>query len=313
MKSPEKMRLAIIQHPPVYLDLEASLQKAAQLIQQAASLGAELAVFGETWLSGYPAWLDHCPEVAIWNHPVTKKIFAQMHRSSVSIQGDACGRLQDLARQYQIYLIMGVNERVDQGPGNGTIYNSLLTFGPDGQLLNHHRKLMPTYTEKLLYGLGDGHGLETVNTPWGPLGGLICWEHWMPHARQTLHNAGEHLHVAVWPTVHDMHQLASRHYAIEARCFVIAAGQLLSVNDLPQELHLPDHLKDQPDHLLLRGGSCVIGPDGQFILEPVMDKADILITDIDPELVYQERMTLDVSGHYQRKDVFSFRVNKDRK
>ncbi|MEM7372231.1 MAG: carbon-nitrogen hydrolase family protein [Bacteroidota bacterium] len=307
------MRIAIIQHPPVYLDLNASLDKAAMLLEQAAAKGAELTVFGETWLSGYPAWLDHCPEVAMWDHPVTKKIFARMYQSSISLGGEAFGRLQEMAKRTHMYLVIGVNERIDQGPGNGTIYNSLLTFGPDGRLRNHHRKLMPTYSEKLLYGQGDGHGLITLDTDWGRLGGLICWEHWMPHARQALHNAGEHIHIAVWPTVHELHQLASRHYAVEGRCFVIAAGQLLAVKDLPAELTLPPKLQDQPEHLLLRGGSCIIGPDGQYVLEAVMDKAEILIADIEPNKVLEERMTLDVSGHYQRPDIFAFHVNTDRK
>lgn len=170
---------------------------------------------------------------------------------------------------------------------------------------------MPTYTEKLLYGLGDGAGLHTIDFKKAKLGGLICWEHWMPLSRQALHNEGEQIHIAVWPTVHDAHQLASRHYAFEGRCFVIAAGQILQLRDIPSELSRPEGM-DQ-DQWLLRGGSSVIGPDGTYILEPVFEQEAILYAEIDPDQVIAERMTLDVSGHYQRWDIFDFQVNKTRK
>ena len=164
------MNIAIVQHPPAYLDLQSSLQKATSLIEEAAALGADLVVFGETWLSGYPAWLDHCPEVALWGNPATKEVFARMHQSSICIPGSETKTFAKLAQVHQLTLVIGVNERVDQGPGSGTIYNSLLSFSPDGILANHHRKLMPTYTEKLLYGQGDGHGLQTIGLEWGRLG-----------------------------------------------------------------------------------------------------------------------------------------------
>ena len=145
--------------------------------------------------------------------------------------------------------MMGVSERVDSGPGNGTLYNSLLTFDADGRLVNHHRKLVPTFTERLVWGQGGAEGLRSVDTAIGRIGGLVCWEHWMPLARQTLHVSGEWIHVAVWPTVHDMHQVASRHYAFEGRCFVLAAGQLMATSELPDDLEVAPSRRTPP-------GSC---------------------------------------------------------
>jgi len=207
-----------------------------------------------------------------------------------------------------VVLVIGVNERVDHGPGNGTLYNALLTFGSDGELLNHHRKLVPTFTERLVWGQGPGTGLKAVETSVGRIGGLICWEHWMPLARQVLHDSGEHIHVAVWPTVHDMHQLASRHYAFEGRCFVLAAGLLMRVSDLPVQLRAIPELADKPDHLLLRGGSTIIGPNGQYVVDPVFDDERIIVADLNFEAIDKESMTLDVTGHYHRADLFELKV-----
>ncbi len=206
------LKVAIVQAAPVFMNLKGSLTRAIKFIGEAASLGAKLVVFGETWLPGYPAWLDYCPDAALWNHEPTKEVFAELRQNSLAVPGRETEMLAEAARANDVVLVIGVNERVDAGPGNGTLYNSLLTFDSDGSLSNHHRKLIPTYTERLVWGQGAGHGLKAVDTSAGRIGGLICWEHWMPLARQVLHDSGEHIHVAVWPTVHEMHQIASRHY-----------------------------------------------------------------------------------------------------
>ncbi len=302
------LKVAIVQASPVFMSLEASLAKAVTLIARAAAEGAKLVVFGETWLAGYPAWLDYCPNAALWNYQPTKEVFAELRRNSLSIPSGEAKLLAKAAADHDLVLVIGVNERVDRGPGNGTLYNTLLTFGPDGALLNHHRKLVPTFTERLVWGQGDGSGLKAVETSQGRVGGLICWEHWMPLTRHVLHTSSEQIHVAVWPTVHEMHQLASRHYAFEGRCFVLAAGSLMSVRDLPDELEVVSELSDQPDHLLLRGGSAIIGPDGAYIVEPVFDEDRIIVAELDLRAIDRERMTLDVSGHYHRPDLFDLRV-----
>lgn len=306
----ESVSVAIIQSSPVFLDLEASVAKAVRLAEEAARNGARVVVFGETWLPGYPAWLDYCSDVALWDHGPSKEVFARLRQNSVVVPGKETKQLAQLAGDHQLTLVIGVNERIETGPGNGTLYNTLLTFSSEGKLANHHRKLVPTYTERLVWGQGDGGGLDSVPTPSGRVGGLICWEHWMPLARQALHNAGEHIHVAVWPTVHEMHQLASRHYAFEARCFVLAAGLVMRVKDLPAGLQATPDLAANPEAFLLRGGSAIIGPDGKYVVEPVYEQETFVSGDLDLEACDREKMTLDVAGHYSRPDIFNFRVSK---
>jgi len=302
--------VSIVQASPVFMNLDASVTRAIGLIEQAARQGAKLVAFGETWLPGYPAWLDHSPHAALWNYSPTKEVFAQLRRNSVVVPGKETETLGKAARELGVVIVIGVNERVEQGAGNGTLYNSLLTFGADGTLLNHHRKLVPTYTERLVWGQGDAAGLEAVTTSAGRVGGLICWEHWMPLARQTLHTSGEHIHVAVFPAVHEMHQIASRHYAFEGRCFVLAAGLIMRAGDLPAQLTTADVSTSSPNTLLLRGGSCIIAPDGSYVVEPVFDEETIITAELDLTLIDKEKMTLDVSGHYHRPDVFDLKLNR---
>ena len=302
------VKVAIVQAAPVFMNLEASLARAIEYVGEAAKEGAQLVVFGETWLPGYPAWLDYCPGAALWDHEPTKEVFAELRRNSLSIPSHESALLAQAANDHDIVLVIGVNERVNEGPGNGTLYNSLLTFGSDGTLLNRHRKLVPTYTERIVWGQGDGAGLKAVDSSAGRIGGLICWEHWMPLARQVLHDSGEHIHIAVWPTVHEMHQIASRHYAFEGRCFVLAAGLLMKVRDLPAQLPVASELSDKPDQLLLRGGSTIIGPDGRYLVESVFDEERIIFAELDLEAIDKERMTLDVTGHYRRPDLFDLRI-----
>jgi len=307
-----KLKIAIIQHGPVYLNLNQSLIKALDLIHKASQKNVSMIFFGESWLSGYPSWLDNCTEAATWGYKPTKEVFLRTYNSSISIQGKEIKQLGDAAKKYKVFIGIGVNEKLESGPGNGTIYNSMLFFDPNGKIVNHHRKLMPTYTEKLVYGLGDGLGLRTINTPYGKMGGLICWEHWMPHARQALHNEGEIIHLALWPTVNDMHQVASRAYAFEGRCFVVSVGQILRRSELPDELTIKANELMESSDYLLSGGSCVIKPDGQFLVEPRFQVEEIIYAEIEPDEAIKEKMTLDTSGHYSRKDIFKFEVVRER-
>ena len=293
---PRNVHVAIVQAAPVALDLAASMEKAVAWVRQAAKRGAKLVAFGETWLPGYPVWLDHCPDAALWNHGPAKDVFARLRRNSVEVPGAETERLAALAKELDLTLIIGVNERA-----GGTLYNSLLTFAPE--LVRHHRKLVPTYSERMIWGQGDAKDLAAANG----VGGLICWEHWMPLARQAMHDSHEEIHVAVWPTAHELHQIASRHYAFEGRCFVLACGAISRVRDLPPEFALPG----DPDRLLQRGGSAVIAPDASYVAGPVFDEETIVEAEIDLEQIDRERMTLDVSGHYARPDVFSFEVRPD--
>lgn len=290
-------------------DLDAALAATEQGIARAREAGAQLVAFPETWIPGYPAWLDHCRDAALWDHPPVKRLFRAMADAAVAVPGPMADRLAALAREAGITLVVGVTERVDQGPGQGTLFNALLTWGPDGTLLNHHRKLVPTYTERMVWGPGDAQGLRSVATPAGRVGGLICWEHWMPLARQVLHDAGEDIHVAVWPWAHEMHQVASRQYAFEGRCFVLASGALLHRRQLPAGLEPRDGSGDW----VLRGGSAIIGPDGRYLVEPVLDQPAVITATLDLGRCVEEHMTLDVSGHYARPDVFTLSVHRARR
>lgn len=305
---PDTITVSVVQASPVFLDLAASVARAVTLIEEAARKGAQLIAFGETWLPGYPAWLDYSSHAALWNHEPTREVFAQLRRNSVIVPGKETETLGELARELGVVIVIGVNERVEQGAGNGTLYNSLLTFDQNGALINHHRKLVPTYTERLVWGQGDAAGLEAATTSAGRVGGLVCWEHWMPLARQALHTSGEHIHIAVFPTVHEMHQIASRHYAFEGRCFVLAAGLIMRASDLPANLAAGSGVDESPDTLLLRGGSCIVAPDGNFVVEPVFDEETIIIAELDLTMIDKEKMTLDVSGHYFRPDLFNLEI-----
>ena len=305
------LRAAIVQ-AEVPSNLADGLARTADLVREAAAEGARLVVFPEAWLSGYPAWLDVCRDAAIWDHAPVKAVFARMAENGVAVPGAANDALSRIARSSGVTLVVGVTERVDAGPGMGTLYNSVLTYGPDGTLLNHHRKLMATYSERMVWGHGDANGLRAVSARVGDtdarIGALICWEHWMPLARQALHESGEDVHVALWPTVHEMHQVASRQYAFEGRCYVLAAGSLMRASQLPPELDRHPDKVASDDQWVLRGGSAIIGPDGMYLAGPVYDEVTILVADLDLRRAQEERLTLDVTGHYSRSDVFEFRI-----
>lgn len=307
------MRVAIIQDGPIYLNAQATLDKTISFIKDASTKGAELIVFGENWFSGYPVWLDVCTDVNLWDHEPVKQVWQKTFEEGLSVGSSIITQLQKSIKAAGLYVIMGANEPITSGKGNGTIYNTIYTFDRTGQLINHHRKLMPTYTEKLVHGLGDGAGLNVIETPHGRVGSLICWEHWMPLTRQAMHDEGEDLHIALWPFAKELHQLASRHYAHEGRCHVIAVGQVMHESELPQQLKLSDQIEIPENKLILRGGSAVYGPDGSIIQAPVYDKREVIYVDLDLSKGLSERMNLSVSGHYQRDDVFNLAVNKSRK
>jgi nitrilase len=300
-------KAAIIQARPVYYDLAACVEKALTLISEAAAHGANIVTLGETWLPGYPAWLDVCVDVGLWDHAPTKAVFQRLHEHSVTVPGAEISQCCSAAKRLGVVIVLSVNERV-----RNTIYNALLTIDETGTIRNHHRKLVPTYTERLVWGQGDGAGLQAVETGIGRVGGLICWEHWMPLARQALHNTGEQIHVSVFPTVNDpRHQVASRQYAFEGRCFVLTAGSIQRADDLPPELMIKAGIA--PDDLVQSGGSAIIAPDMRYLAGPCFDEETILYAELDLSETIRESMTLDVSGHYSRPDVFTFEVKRERK
>jgi nitrilase len=303
------VRAAVVQAEPAP-SLAVGLERAGALVREAAGQGATLVAFPETWLPGYPIWLDVSRDVALWDHAPVKAVYRRMAENSVIVGSEATIALSSHARESAVTLVMGVVERVAEGAGQGTLYNSILTFGPDGALLNHHRKLVPTYTERMVWGLGDARGLRSAVAPFGRVGALVCWEHWMPLARHAMHESGEEVHAALWPTVHEMHQVASRQYAFEGRCFVLAAGSVLRASALPPELEPHPAKVPSADSWVMRGGSAIIAPNGSYLAGPVYEEAITLYADLDLNRVREERMTLDVTGHYHRPDVFSFEVKR---
>ncbi len=303
VKMARVVRVAAVQVAPAFLDLEASLDKLDVWARKAAAEGARIVAFPETWLPGYPAWIDSSPEAAIWAHPGAKTLFARLFENAVTVPGPVTTRLGTLSKELGVTLVVGAHERAGR-----TLYNVLLTFGADGALLNHHRKLVPTYTERLVWGHGDGHGLKAVDAAGVKLGGLICWEHWMPLARQAMHDTGEEVHVAAWPGVQEMHQVASRHYAFEGRCFVIAVGSILRVDQMPAELPPLEKYAKDPKGLMIPGGSAIIAPNGRYLAGPVVDQETLVVADCDLDETVREAQTLDVSGHYSRPDILEFKV-----
>ncbi|RMD89171.1 MAG: carbon-nitrogen hydrolase family protein [Alphaproteobacteria bacterium] len=306
-------RIALVQTPPVFLNLGASLERALGLIAQAAG-ETDILVFPETWLPGYPVWIDEAPEAALWDHPGAKALYRILSGNAVAIGDTTLARLTDAAAKAKLYLVIGAHEC-----RGGSLYNTMFFFAPDGSAA-WHRKLVPTYTERLVWGMGDGSTLATLTTPFGTLGGLICWEHWMPLLRAAMHDKGEAIHIAQWPTVKEMHQVASRHYAFEGRCFVAASGTVLSKGDVldglaslageePEARALLEAIPGPDDRLLQRGGSAVIAPDGSYVADPVHDRAETVRATLDLDRLAEERMTLDAAGHYSRPDIFTLHVD----
>jgi predicted amidohydrolase len=302
------VRVAAVQAAPALLDLSVSLDRLQAWTGRAAGEGAELVAFGETWLTGYPVWLDESPEAALWGHPGARAVFQRLVENSVEVPGPAVDRMAGLAREHGVTLVVGVHERAGR-----TLYNTQLTFTPDGSLLRRHRKLMPTYHERMVWGQGDGSALAAVTVNGARVGSLVCCEHWMPLARQALHDSGEEIHVAGWPGVHEMHQVASRSYAFEGRCFVLAVGSILRVKDMPPELPPRPERGRDPEAFVIRGGSAIIAPNGRYLAGPVYDEEAVIVADCDLSEITRESLTLDVSGHYSRPDVFEFRVKGERR
>lgn len=306
-------KLALVQKSPVFLNTKKSVAKAIKYIHEAAKSKADIVVFGECWLSGYPAWIDHSIHMGRWDQKEIKRVWAHMYEDGIEVPGSQIAKIQHAAKINKKYVVIGANEAIKKGKGNGTLYNTLLIIDPKGKIVVHHRKLMPTYNEKMIHGYGDAHGLQTVSTPHGNIGGLICWEHWMPLTRQAMHDEGEDIHFGLWPAVKASHKLASRHYAFEGRCFVVAMGQIMRKKDLPSYLTIAPEIMDNESQYLLDGGSCVIDPNGEYLLEPQYGVDKIIYYDLPPlSELYTERMNLATSGHYARPDIFEFRINKSR-
>ena len=291
----EPVRVACVQAEPVILDRAATIEKLAGLAAEAAAGGARLVLFPEAFIPVYPSqrWARFLAAGT-----EAKPVFARLARESVTIPSPESERLGGIAREHGLWLAVGVNE-LDVG----TIYNALLIYAPDGRLALHHRKLMPTNHERLVWGLGDGGGLETLDTELGKVGGLICWENLMPLARFALYQAGVHIYLA--PTAEDTEdwQISMRHVARESRAFVLSCCVFQRAASYPDDVPLADG-----HELVGRGGSAILAPDGAYLAGPLWDEEGVLYADLDPARLYEERQRFDPAGHYHRPDVFHFEV-----
>lgn len=310
--SEKNVKVALIQQPPVFLNLPKTLAKAETIAEECARNGAKIIVFPETWVAGYPIWLDEAPKAALWDYAPAKRLYQYLTENSLQIPSAESALLQKIAKQNAVYIVIGVHEK-----SGGTLYNTTVYLAPDGDY-KIHRKLTPTYTERLVWGIGDGSTLNVLETPYGILGGLICWEHWLPLARAAMHAKGEIIHTAQFPTVHERHQIASRHYAFEGQCFVLTSGCVMTKSDVLEgfesletnDKEVFDLLDSMEKDLLQRGGSAIIAPDAHYVVEPVFDEPRIIYGELELDLVKQGRLLLDTDGHYSRPDVFELRVNE---
>jgi nitrilase len=297
------VKVACVQAEPVILDRDATLDKLAALTAEAAGEGAQLVVFPETFVSVYPSstWAR---ALAGWADPRAKAAFAQLARSAVEVPGPAADRLGAIAREHGLWLVTGVNET--DPARNGTVYNALLYHTPDGSLALRHRKLVPTNHERLVWGQGDGGGLRALATPLGRIGGLICWENYMPLARFALYESGVEIYIASTADDAEAWQATLVHIARESRSFVVAPCHFQRAASYPADFPLRD-LIEQYD-LISHGGSAVLAPDGSYLAGPLYDEEGILYAELDPERLLEERQRFDAAGHYHRPDVLQLSV-----
>lgn len=305
-----QLTVALAQISPVWLNKTATLEKVKAAVTEAAENKAELIVFGEGLVPGYPWWLS-ITHSAAWDDKIQKEIHAHYARNAVQIESSDLKEVQNLAKQCSIAIYLGVIERpVDRG--GHSLYCSLVYINPDGEICSIHRKLQPTYDERLTWSPGDGNGLQTHSLKNFTLGGLNCWENWMPLARTVLYGLGENLHIAVWPGAVRNTENITRMIAQEGRSFVISVSSLMRKSDFPLDTpHLDVILENCPD-VLGNGGSCIAGPDGKWILEPIPDKEGIFYQTLDFNRVLEERQNFDPIGHYSRPDVLKLSVNRER-
>jgi nitrilase len=304
----EPLTVACVQAEPVVLRRDATIEKLAAVTAEAAGAGARLVVFPETFVPAYPssAWAK---ALAGWADPRAKAAFALLARESVEVPGPAADRLGQIAREHGVWLVTGVNELDPKRPG--TLYNALLYHAPDGSLALHHRKLVPTNHERLVWGPGDGSGLRALGTDIGRIGGLICWENYMPLARFSLYESGVEIYVASTADDGDAWQATLVHIARESRAFVVAPAHYQRASSYPDDFPLRAELEGRD--VLGRGGSAILGPDGGYLAGPLYDEEGILYAELDPARLHEERQRFDPAGHYHRPDVLRLKVAPTRR
>ncbi len=301
------VRAAVVQAAPVLFDREASAEKARRLTAEAAAQGARLILFPEAFIPAYPRGLGFGTVVG-GRTPEGRRTWERYWANAVDVPGPTTEALGEAAREAGAYLAIGVIER-DSTYSRGTLYCTLLYFGPDGSLLGKHRKLKPTAAERLIWGEGDGSTLTVVDAPFGKVGGLICWENYMPLARATMYGKGVEIYLAPTADTRERWQATLQHIALEGRCFVLGCNQFLTKTMYPDDLPGVEDLSTQPD-VLSRGGSAILAPLGDYLAGPLWDEEGILVADLDMGEVARGKFDFDVVGHYARPDIFQLIVNE---
>jgi len=299
-------KIAIAQESSVLLNREKTIEKAVRMINQAAANGAELVVFPEAFISAYPAWIWRLKPGGDWG--LCESLHARLLESSVDLSTDQLAPLYEAAQKHAITVVCGLNER-DATLSTATIYNSVVIIGPDGNISNRHRKLMPTNPERMVWGFGDGSGLKVVETSCGKVGTLICWENYMPLARYSLYSQGVEIYIAPTYDSGDAWTGTMQHIAREGRCWVIGSGVVLSNSDIPIDFPNRDTLYPSSEEWINSGDSVVIAPGGEIVAGPMHQEKGLLYADIDPKLASTSKRALDVAGHYARPDIFTLHVN----
>jgi len=303
----QQIKVAVVQAAPVLFDREATVEKACGLIKQAAEQGAQLVLFPEAFIPAYPRGLAFGTVVGS-RSPVGRRIWQRYWENTVEVPGPTTLRLGEAAKKANVYLAIGVIER-DAARSSGTVYCTLLYFGPDGRLLGKHQKLKPTAGERLIWGEGDGSTLTVIQTEIGKIGGLICWENYMPLARMAIYNKGVELYLAPTADARDTWQATLRHIACEGRCFVLGCNQFMTKEMYPDDLKDLKELDEQPE-IMCRGGSAIISPLGKVLAGPLYEQEGILLADLDLGAISRGKFDFDVVGHYARPDVFQLTVNE---
>ncbi len=310
MKDNHLLKVALAQIAPVWLNKNKTLRKIEKQIGKAAKKEAELIIFGEGLLPGYPFWLA-LTDGAEWNTKINKELHAHYVRNAVTIENGDLDSVCALAEKYKIAIYLGIIERpLDRG--GHSIYASLVYIDPKGKIGSVHRKLQPTYDERLTWSPGDGNGLKTHSIKQFTAGGLNCWENWMPLPRASLYAQGEDLHVAVWPGSKNNTKDITRFIARESRSFVISVSSLMRIEDFPQGTPHLEKIFEKSPKILANGGSCIAGPDGEWLVKPVQNKEGNIYYTLDFNRVLEERQNFDPVGHYSRPDVTKLIVNRER-
>ncbi|MEE2526278.1 carbon-nitrogen hydrolase family protein [Hyphobacterium sp. HN65] len=303
-------RIAVVQEPPVYMDLAASMERAVGLVEKAASEGAQMLVFPEAWFAGYPTFVWRLAPGAGMGK--TDDLFAAMQTNAVNLTRNGFAPLQEAAREHAIVIVAGYNE-IDGEVSGSTLFNSCVIIDADGSIANNHRKLMPTNPERMVWGFGDGSGLNVVETAIGRVGALICWENYMPLARYALYGQDIDIYVAPTWDSGDTWMATMQHIAREGGCWVIGCATSLEVSDIPTDIPHFDELFPNKDEWVNPGDAVVYKPFGGVAAGPMHREKGLLIADIDVDAARASRRKFDVAGHYARPDVFSLTVDRSAK